>query len=104
MYVVRYKIRIKEGATIPYGGKDQPVIYFIGEGSKGRESFNILTKCRRSLEKGGECSERREYDSLSEARSFMWFMANIKEQSPKHWLASDGVTIDEMKLLKEVEV
>ena len=94
MYVVRYKIRIKEGATIPYGGKDQPVIYFIGEGSKAR----------RSLEKGGECSERREYDSLSEARSFMWFMANIKEQSPKHWLASDGVTIDEMKLLKEVEV
>ena len=96
MYIVRYKIRIKEGATIPYGGKDQPVIWFIGEGSK--------TKCRRSLEKGGECSERREYDSLSEARSFMWFMANIKEQSPKHWLASDGVTIDEMKLLKEVEV
>ena len=101
MYIVRYKVRIKEGATIPYWKflylAEQPVADFIGDGEEAERK-------RESLGETGEYSERRQYDSLKRARSFMWFLGNIKTNSPKHWMASDGVTIEGVKLLKEVEV
>jgi len=93
MYIVRYKVRIKEGATRAYDGKEQPLIYFIGGESQ-----------RDSIKETGGYSERREYDSLITAVEFMWFLADPKTRSPKHWMSSDGVTIKDVKLLKEVEV
>ena len=84
MYIIRYTVRIDEEATL----HDTEFLLARMDGLTG--GFH-----------DGEAVKQSDCRTAGEVKDFVDDLKNIKAKHPKHWMASDGVTVGGIKVFRQ---